>query len=174
MIAPEDFADDAPWPDASGALADIDIPDPIAGVRLQRLVTHHDGRGDLTVLASAQYDADFATPHVYLVTAAAGSVRAWVFHRRQWDRLAYRHGTVRVVLFDIRPDSPTRGRLNVLDLGAANPALLTIPPFVAHGVQNRGAQEVTFVNMPTRAYDPAYPDKSRLKHPHPGVPYVFD
>jgi dTDP-4-dehydrorhamnose 3,5-epimerase len=62
----------------------------------------------------------------------------------------------------------------VLDVGAENPVLLTIPPLVVHGVQNRGAADVQFVNMPTRAYDPARPDKARLPYGHPGIPYVFD
>jgi dTDP-4-dehydrorhamnose 3,5-epimerase len=44
---------------------------------------------------------------------------------------------------------------------------------VVHGVQNRGSENAYFINMPTRAYDPAAPDKSRLPANHPGIPYVF-
>lgn len=174
MISPEDFTDDDPWTDDGLALADVGSPDLIHGVRLQRLVTRGDRRGDLTVLSSAQRDPGFSAPHVYMVTATPGSVRAWVFHRRQFDRLAFRDGDVRVVLFDLRSGSPTQGRLNVLDVGAANPVALTIPPFVVHGVQNRGYADVRFVNMPTQAYDPANPDKARLRCPHPGIPCAFD
>jgi dTDP-4-dehydrorhamnose 3,5-epimerase len=124
---------------------------------------------------STQY-ADFnpLPPHVYAVTAAPGSVRAWVFHKRQSDRLAFTNGALRVVLYDLREHSPTFGRLNVLDVGAENKLQLTIPPFVVHGVQNRGAGAATFINMPTRAYDPSYPDKSRLPYDHPGIPYRFE
>jgi len=93
----------------------------------------------------------YRTPHVYLVTAAARSVRAWVFHRRQSDRLAFARGRMRVVLYDLRPDCPTYRVLNVLDVGEANKVLLTIPPFVVHGVQNLDDADTFFVNMPTRA-----------------------
>jgi dTDP-4-dehydrorhamnose 3,5-epimerase len=83
-------------------------------------------------------------------------------------------GSFRVVLYDLRPDSPTYGVLNVLDVGAANKLQLTIPPFVVHAVQNLGDEDAFFVNMPTRAYDPANPDKSRLPKDHPGIPYRFE
>ena len=173
MVRLEDFTEDAPWQPREAPFAEIAIPGQIAGVRLHRLTRQVDDRGDLMVLMSDLTRPDFVTPHVYLVTAAAGSVRAWVYHRRQSDRLAYTEGSLRVVLYDLRPDSATHGVLNVLDLGEANPALLTIPPFVVHGVQNRGREAAQFVNLSTRAYDPAHPDKSRLPKDHPGIPYVF-
>jgi dTDP-4-dehydrorhamnose 3,5-epimerase len=174
MIAIADFIDDTGWNDTTGALAEIAVPDAIDGVRLHRLVRNRDGRGNLTVLGSDHYQQAFSAPHVYLVTAAAQSVRAWVIHKIQSDRLALFSGTIRVVLYDIRPASPTYGKLNVLDVGADNPAVLTIPPFVVHGVQNRGDTDAQFVNMPTKAYNPADPDKARLPKDHPGIPYVFD
>ncbi len=174
MLSLDDFVPDVPWTEADDVFAEVAIENPIAGVRLNRLSRNRDSRGDLTVLMSGRYDPSLVAPHVYLVTAAAGSVRAWVYHRFQSDRLAYTMGTFRVVLYDLRDDSPTKGVLNVLDVGAANPVMLTIPPFVVHGVQNRGAEAAQFINMPTRAYDPAAPDKSRLPVGHPGIPYVFD
>ncbi|MGE0231550.1 MAG: dTDP-4-dehydrorhamnose 3,5-epimerase family protein [Flavobacteriaceae bacterium] len=174
MITIADFIDDEPWHEDKPALSDVSIPDQIAGVHLQRIVTHGDDRGDLSVLLSSHYGDMEPIPHVYLVTAAPGSLRAWVFHRRQHDRLAYTQGDFRVGLYDLRPDSPTYGILNVIEVGAANKILLTIPPFVAHGVQNRGGGPASFVNMPTRAYDPSHPDKARLSARHPGVPACFD
>ncbi|MDH4986847.1 dTDP-4-dehydrorhamnose 3,5-epimerase family protein [Aminobacter anthyllidis] len=126
------------------------------------------------MLLSALKQPIQAPPHVYLVTAEPKSIRAWVYHKRQSDRLAYTNGDVRVVLYDLRTDSPTYQKLNILDVGAANKVLLTIPPFVVHGVQNRGMAAATFVNMPTNVYDPENPDKSRVRYDHPGIPYKFD
>lgn len=169
----DDFRADTPWQEAEPTLSEVRIADQIDGVVMRRLTTHADGRGDLTVLLSAHYVPETSTPHVYLVTAAPGSIRAWVYHERQADRLAFTNGDIRVVLFDLRPDSPTHGRLNVIDVGAANRLQLTIPAFVVHAVQNIGTGPAHFVNMPTRAYDPANPDKARLPQDHPGIPYSF-
>jgi dTDP-4-dehydrorhamnose 3,5-epimerase len=174
MIRLEDFTDDDAWDRPLDAFHEVTVANQIQGVRLHRLVCRPDSRGDLTVLSSDHFEPGFSAPHVYLVTAASGSIRAWVYHKRQSDRLAYTNGQFRVVLYDARPGSPTMGVLNLLDVGAANRILLTIPPFVIHGVQNRGDAQAHFVNMPTRAYDPSRPDKSRLPHGHPGIPYVFD
>jgi dTDP-4-dehydrorhamnose 3,5-epimerase len=174
MITLADFKDDAPWQADPGEFAEVRVPNQIAGVELRRLAPLADGRGDLTVLMSDRFGEEWRTPHVYLVTAAPGSVRAWVYHKRQSDRLAYTMGQIRVVLYDLRPESPTHGVLNVLDVGAENRVLLTIPPFVVHGVQNQGDTAAQFINMPTRAYDPANPDKSRLSADHPGIPYRFE
>lgn len=174
LLGLDDFKEDTPWIPDGEEFPEIRIADQIDGVALRRLQTKADGRGELTVLMSDRFGAQFQTPHVYLVTAAARSVRAWVYHRRQSDRLAYTMGRLRVVLYDLRPDSATYGVVNVIDVGAANKVLVTIPPFVVHGVQNRGDEDAFFVNMPTRAYDPANPDKSRVPVDHPGIPYVFE
>lgn len=170
----EDFVDDKPWVPAGPEFEEVRIANQIDGVELRRLEQRADGRGNLVVLMSDSFGEQYRPPHVYLVTAAARSVRAWVFHRRQHDRLAYTVGTLRVVLYDLRPDSPTHGVLNVIDVGAANKVLLTIPPHVVHGVQNLGDEDAFFVNLPTRAYDPSNPDKSRLPKDHPGIPYRFE
>jgi dTDP-4-dehydrorhamnose 3,5-epimerase len=170
----DDFVDDTPWVPQGPEYQLLRIDNQIDGVELRRLEQRADGRGNLVVLMSDRFGAAFRTPHVYLVTAAARSVRAWVYHKRQTDRLAYTQGRLRVVLYDLRPESPTHGVLNVLDVGAANKVMLSIPPFVVHAVQNLGDEDSCFVNMPTRAYDPANPDKSRLPWNHPGIPYHFE
>jgi len=111
--------------------------------------------------------------HVYQVTASADSIRAWVMHRRQDDRLAFLNGRFRIALYDLRPGSSTAGLLNVFVLGSEQPAVLRIPARVIHGVQNLG-ETATFVNMPTKAYDPGDPDKWRLPSDDPRVPFRFD
>lgn len=173
MVTLEDFVDDRPWVPEGVEFEEVRIENQIEGVRLHRLTSHADGRGNLTVLLSDRFGENQRTPHVYMVVAAARSIRAWVYHKRQSDRLAFTQGHLRFVLYDLRPQSPTHGALNVIDVGADNKLQLTIPPFVVHGVQNPTDDDVIFVNMPTHAYDPARPDKSRLPKDHPGIPYRF-
>jgi dTDP-4-dehydrorhamnose 3,5-epimerase len=170
----DDFVDDKPWVPLGPEFAELRIENQIDGVDLRRLEQKADGRGNLVVMLSDRFGPSYRTGHAYLITAAACSVRAWVIHKLQFDRLAFARGQVRVVLYDLRPDSPTYGVLNVIDVGEANKVLLTIPPFVVHGVQNLGDTDTHFVNLPTRAYDPANPDKARLPKDHPGIPYRFE
>ena len=168
-----DFNPDMPWVD--DAVAQADVPDRlIEGVKVEPFVFRRDGRGALVELMTARDNADLVVPHVYQVFCEPGSVRAWVYHERQSDRLAYTSGQFRLALFDLREDSPTYAVLNVLDVGEANPCLVTIPPFVVHGLANIANTIASFVNLPTNYYDPAWPDKQRLPFPDERIPYRFD
>jgi dTDP-4-dehydrorhamnose 3,5-epimerase len=169
----DDFKDDQPFVPPAAAQKTDRSKDIIAGVELIPLSRNTDKRGELVELSIFDQERE-PLVHVYQVFAAPGSVRAWVYHKRQFDRLAYTMGEFEVVLFDLRPDSDTYLMLNVFHLGTANSAVLRIPPFVAHGVKNSGKEWASFVNMPTRRYDAAHPDKSRITKDDPRIPYTFD
>lgn len=167
----DDFVQDTPW---QGDAPQAPLPSPIEGVVIEPLAVHSDKRGDLVVLLSQLHAPVDEIVHVYRVTARPGSIRAWVYHDHQSDRLTYTEGRFRVVLYDIRPGSPTRGQMQVIHAGADNPLRLTIPAHVVHGVMNEGEGDASFVNMPTRAYDPANPDKRRMPYPDARIPYRFE
>ena len=172
MLTLEDFESDMSWsPDTDQKPQKLETQ--IDGVEAKVLIRRQDHRGNLCECLTTR-DGDIAPiVHVYAVTAAPKSVRAWVYHKYQWDRLVYTQGQFRVVLYDIRDNSPTYGKLDVLEVGLMMPTLLLIPPFVVHGVENYGERDETFINMPTNVYYPGKPDKFRLAKDHPGIPYTF-
>jgi len=145
----------------------------IDGVTVLGLSPNSDDRGGLVELLSEAHGPLEPIVHVYQVFAKARSIRAWIYHKHQSDRLAYTNGLFQLVLYDIRPGSPSYGALDVLELGADNPCLVTLPPYVIHGLQNLGDTEASFVNMPTRAYDPLHPDKARLPWDDARIPFSF-
>jgi dTDP-4-dehydrorhamnose 3,5-epimerase len=147
---------------------------PIDGVMLTSLNANSDQRGSLRELLTTRDGSIEPLVHVYQVIAQAGSIRAWVYHRRQSDRLAFCEGSFEVALYDIRPQSPTINQLVVFRFGSERPARLTIPPLVIHGVMNIGHHAASFVNMPTQPYVPSDPDKYRLAYPDPRIPYQFN
>ena len=147
---------------------------PIEGVSVTPLSVNSDDRGALSELLTTRDGPIEPIVHIYQVTALAGSIRAWVYHEHQADRLAFCNGQFEIALYDVRPGSPTINQLAVFRLGREQPALLRIPPRVVHGVCNIGKETSTFVNMPTRAYDHHAPDKCRLSYDDPRIPYRFD
>lgn len=165
-----DFVQDAPVAPVQALAATT--ADLIDGVTVTPLVSHADNRGALTELMTTRDGLQEPIVHVYQVEAKAGSIRGWVYHRHQFDRLAFTRGRIRVALFDMRQDSPTFNKLSVLILGEERPSLLRIPPFVVHAVQNLG-EDAIFINMPTRVYDPRDPDKCRLPIDDPRIPFSF-
>jgi dTDP-4-dehydrorhamnose 3,5-epimerase len=172
----DDFKPDLPKtpPRIGPALSPANGSELIDGVIATAVIPKTDPRGALFELLTTRDASIDPIVHVYQVVAEPGSIRAWVYHRHQNDRLVYTNGCFEVVLYDIRPDSPTMNTLNVFHIGEEQPCLLDIPPFVIHGVCNTGATSAFFMNMPTHVYDPDAPDKHRLPWNDPRIPYAFD
>jgi len=99
-------------------------------VTVSSLIPHSDARGSLCELLTTRDGRIEPIVHIYQVTALSGSIRAWVYHRWQHDRLAFPNGQFRLVLYDIRSSSPTFNLLNVFHLGCEQPGLLRIPPWL--------------------------------------------
>jgi dTDP-4-dehydrorhamnose 3,5-epimerase len=114
-----------------------------------------------------------AVQQVIHVALRAGAVSAWHQHRHRWDFLFVVGGHLRVVLYDPREASPTRGQVDVFHLSPARPGLLSVPPWVWHGVQNLSRDTSCFVNMFDRPYDYANPDEWRLPVDTAEIPYRF-
>lgn len=108
---------------------------------------------------------------VYHVTVRPGSVRGWVVHRKQDDRLFFYAGVLRIVMYDARTDSTTHGSLNIFHLGGHDKALLKIPAGVYHALQNVGDHEGAFINLPSQPYQHDDPDKYRLPLENDVIPY---
>lgn len=117
-------------------------------------------------------DADRVRQAIH-VALRPGALSAWHLHKRKTDHLFCVAGHLRVVLFDDREGSPTRGQVDVHHTHGARPQLLVIPPDVWHGVQNLGAEPACFVNYFDEAYDHADPDEYRLPHGTDAIPYTF-
>lgn len=175
QLSLDDFKPDLPKPPprTGHTINPVNGGDMIDGVIATALIATADSRGHLFELLTTRDAVIDDIVHVYQVHAAPGSIRAWVYHRHQRDRLVFTSGCFEVILYDIRPDSPTMNRLNVFQVGEEQPCLFDIPPFVIHGVHNSGEQAF-FLNMPTHVYNPNAPDKWRLPWNDPRIPYSFN
>jgi dTDP-4-dehydrorhamnose 3,5-epimerase len=111
---------------------------------------------------------------VYLTETREGLVKAWHFHRCQTDRFTAVRGTLRVVLYDDRANSPTRGGWHevVLDPDRAHRQLL-IPPGVVHGWKNIGQGTAAILNCVTDEWNNWNDEFRRGPHDGPaeGVPF---
>jgi len=143
----------------------------IEGVRIKRLKMLPDERGCLMELLRSDDEFFIAFGQVYMTTAYPGAVKAWHYHKHQHDHFAVVSGMAKVVLFDARPDSPTKGRLNEFFLGRRNPTLLQIPPMVYHGFKCVSQEETIIINCPTRPYNYLNPDEYRIPAHNNEIPY---
>ena len=89
-------------------------------------------------------------------------IKAFHWHKRQWDYWDVIQGNARVVLVDLREGSPTAGRLQTVIIGEHAPKMVAIPPYVGHGYQVLDLRDVVLNYYVTEPYDPAEPDEGRI------------
>ena len=143
----------------------------IEGVRTKALKVISDERGRLMEMLRADDELFEKFGQVYLTTAYPGAVKAWHYHETQVDHFVCVHGMMKVVLYDEREGSPTRGRVNEFFLGVHNPMLLRIPAGVYHGFKCVSEHEALIVNVPTEVYGYERPDEFRVDAHDPRIPY---
>jgi len=96
----------------------------------------------------------------YFSEIIPGATKAWKRHRTQTQNLAVPVGRVRVVVHDDRPDSPTRGSTDIVDLGRPDDyRRLTIPCGLWYGFQCLSAAPSLVANV---ADVPHHPDDSEV------------
>ena len=63
-------------------------------------------------------------------------------------------GEIRFVLYDDRPDSPTRGEMQEMVLGPDTYCLVTVPPMIWNGFKGLGSETSIVANCATIPHDP--------------------
>ena len=105
----------------------------IQGVLTKSLKLIPDERGHLMEILRND-DAIFEKfGQVYKTTAYPGVVKGWHYHKVQSDNMVVVKGMMKIVLYDSREDSPTKGEVNEFFVGEQNNILVHIPPYVYHG-----------------------------------------
>jgi dTDP-4-dehydrorhamnose 3,5-epimerase len=150
------------------------LREPIEGVHAHEVLHVPRDHGIITEIFRPEWDpTGLPVLHIYQSRLFPGAIGAWSCHAKSIDRLFINQGHLKVVLFDGREESPTRGRINEIHVGDARPALLVVPIGVWHGLQNLGSSDALVLNFPTRAYDYADPDHYRLPYDTPEIPYSW-
>jgi dTDP-4-dehydrorhamnose 3,5-epimerase len=143
----------------------------IEGVKVKKLKVIPDERGRLMEMLRSDDDLFLKFGQVYMTTAYPGVVKAWHFHKRQTDHFVCVRGMMKVVLYDPREGSPTRGEVNEFFMGDHNPILLQIPNLVYHGFKCVGTEEAIVINCPTEVYVYNEPDEFRIDPHKNDIPY---
>ena len=127
----------------------------IDGVRVVPLRQIPDERGK--VMHMLRNDAEHFTGfgEIYFSCIYPGVVKAWHIHKRMTLNYAVPHGNIKLVLYDDRPESPTKGEVQEIFLGPDNYCLVTIPPMVWNGFKGIGTRMAIVANCPSIPPDPA-------------------
>lgn len=104
-----------------------------AGTTLRPLLAHCDARGVVAEFYRGEWSAA-AVAQWTLTVSEAGVLRGAHAHLRRHDYLVVIDGRCSIGLHDLRPGSPSAGRSVLLEMCGEQPAALTIPPGVVHGL----------------------------------------
>ena len=126
----------------------------IHGLRVTPLRRIPDERGAVMHMLREDGEAFERFGEIYFSLVYPGVIKGWHLHRRMTLNYAVPVGMVKLVCYDDRPESPTRGNLRELHIGELNYALVTIPPLVWNGFKGEGAQTALVANCATVPHDP--------------------
>jgi dTDP-4-dehydrorhamnose 3,5-epimerase len=143
----------------------------IEGVATKKLRVIPDERGRLMECLRSDDELFIKFGQMYMTTTLPGVVKGWHLHHTQWDNIVCVKGMIKLVLFDERDGSPTKGQVDEFFMGEHGPLLVRVPPGVWHGWKCASADEAYIVNAPTEVYVYDAPDQEELPHDTPRIPY---
>ena len=142
----------------------------IKGVEIKELTAHEDERGFFCEIIRNSDDF-FKNRFGQLSHSMAhkGVFKAWHMHNKQTDWMYVAAGDIKLVLYDTRKDSKTKGELQEILTGETHGRkAVKIPPGVAHGYKIiNGPMHIVYVT--DREYDPG--DELRIPHDDPEIGY---
>jgi dTDP-4-dehydrorhamnose 3,5-epimerase len=91
---------------------------------------------------------------IYFSLVYPGVVKGWHIHQRMTLNYAVPVGMIKLVCYDDRADSPSRGVVQELHVGELNYVLVTIPKLVWNGFKAEGVGPALVANCATEAHSP--------------------
>ena len=143
----------------------------IDGVMTKELRVIPDERGRLMECLRSDDELFIRFGQLYMTTTYPGIVKGWHLHRVQWDNIVCVKGMIKLVLYDARAASPSKGDLDEFFIGQHRPLLVRVPPGVYHGWKCVGAEKAYIVNAPTEVYRYEEPDQEELPPDTAQIPY---
>ncbi len=108
----------------------------IQGVQLRPLNVIADERGAVMHMLKASDPHFEHFGEIYFSLIYPNAIKAWHLHKEMTLNYAVPSGMIKLVLYDDRPNSETRGEVNEFFLGDRNYALVTIPPNIWNGFKS--------------------------------------
>jgi dTDP-4-dehydrorhamnose 3,5-epimerase len=143
----------------------------IDGVKVKRLRVIPDERGRLVEMLRSDDEFFIKFGQLYMTTGYPNVVKGWHYHKKQIDNFIAVKGMMKVVLFDGREKSPTKGEVNEFFMGEQNMLVVQIPTYVLHGFKTVSETEAILINCPTEVYNYGEPDEFRVDPHDNDVPY---
>jgi len=144
----------------------------IEGVRIKKLKQFVDERGRVMHMIRADDPLFAKFGEIYFSEVLPGVVKAWKKHRIMSQLFAVPIGMIRLVIYDDRDHSRSKGAIEEYEIGRENYRLAKIPPMLWYGFQCLGNRPALVVNCADMPHDPDEATNCKSFKFH--VDYVWD
>ncbi len=144
----------------------------INGVIIKQLRKIPDERGAIYPMLRNN-DAEFKQfGEIYFSIVNPQAIKGWHLHKIMTLNYVVVSGMIKLVLYDGRPKSSTKGVLQEIFMGDDNYVLVTVPPGVVNGFKGISVQKSIVANCATHPHDPK--EIERLDPYTKKIPYNWD
>lgn len=109
---------------------------------------------------------------IYFSTIYPGAIKGWHVHSKMIINYAVPVGRIKLVLFDVRDNSLTKGKLQEIFIGEDNYCLVKVPTGVVNGFKAVGGKPAIVANCASIPHEPG--ETVRISPFTPDIPYNWD
>jgi dTDP-4-dehydrorhamnose 3,5-epimerase len=132
----------------------------IDGLVVEKLKVVPRTEGELVEVLAPAADADTGIRHIHVSTIYPGDIKAWHYHPAKRETLVCLAGMLKLVFYDDREGSPTRGELREVFSGEQSYCRVSIPPGLKHAARAYGVDRVRVLVLSDKPFDPDVSDKT--------------
>lgn len=145
----------------------------IEGVVITPLREIKDVRGSVLHMLRADSNDFSQFGECYFSEVMPGAIKAWKKHTIQTQNFAVPIGQIRLVIYDGRELSPTKGQINIFELGRPDAyRRIKIPPGLWYGFSNIGSTVALLANCADIPHSPM--ESEIMSYLDPLIPYIWE
>jgi len=142
----------------------------INDIKITPLKIIRDSRGSVMHMLRSDNSIFKKFGEIYFSTILKDVIKAWNLHKEATLNYACIKGKVKLVLFDDRKGSETRGNYQELIISPDQYSLVTIPPNIWNGFKNLDNNESIIANC----LDQPHNEKEMVREPYDNKKFKFD
>lgn len=143
----------------------------IDGVLVEKLQNIEDRRGKVMHMIRRDSPLFTAFGEIYFSTVNSGVVKAWRKHSKMTQCFAVPVGKIKLVIFDDKEGSSTKGNIWEMETGEDNYCLVKIPPMLWYGFKGMSGIPALIANCTDMPHDPS--EITRADPSDAAIPYVW-
>ena len=148
-----------------------EIKDIIDGVKIIKKKHIIDDRGKILHMLRIDDENFVKFGEIYFSFVNPKKIKAWHSHKLMTLNYVAVHGSIKLVLYDDREGSTTKGKVQEIMLSNKNPYLVSIPPKIWNGFCSANSEDAILANCSDIPHDKD--EIVRLPFDDPKFPYKW-